>query len=211
MLKIVLAILVEAILISELVINLLGKKSLGDKIAGLVWSKAKFVLNKETNEMFVLKKEISRAIEDVDYSKGLEKVAEAIIDELSPLIIDRKISSVKAKFDKEKDLGFYRRSEDMIYINNLYIHFFLSEEGSIYEFNRVLDTCCHELRHAWQHDSGWDFEDYIVPEKNYIKYKWQKCEVDARLFSHFVVYFVMNSKMKEKMLRRILKAVLELV
>lgn len=205
MLKI-LFIVIEILLVSEFIVNLLGKKSLGDKIAGLVWSKVKFILNKETNEMFVLKKEISRAIEDVDYSKGLEKVAEAIIDELSPLIIDRKISSVKAKFDKEKDLGFYRRSEDMIYINNLYIHFFLSEEGSIYEFNELLKTCCHELRHAWQHDNGWDFSHYVTPEDDEEKYMFQRCEVDARVFSFYVVHFVMNSKMKEKLLRHVLRA-----
>lgn len=211
MLKI-LVVLLEIVLVSELVINLLGKKSLGDKVIGSLWKKATLRLNKETKEMLILKKKISIAIDNkfINYSEGLELVAKLIIDELSPLIISRNIASVKAKFDDEKELGFYRRCEDLIYINNLYTSLFLLEEGSIYNFNELLKTCCHELRHAWQHDNGWDFSHYVAAEDDEMKYLFQRCEVDARLFSSYVVHFVMNNKMKEKLLKRILKAILEL-
>lgn len=80
---------------------------------------------------------------------------------------------------------------------------------AIKNFNSVLNTICHELRHAWQHDKDFLMTYfYITPETNYKLYKMQPMEVDARAFAAYFVHYKLNNKRKEEILEHILASMM---
>ena len=186
------------------------EKSLLDKCLDCLVDKIVDSLNKETTEMKKLKKCIDLAMHKLVFSYGIEYneifnvIAHTLVWELQKPVLGREVSTVETRYVDACSRGEYDRDCDQIFINKLYLDRALSEKGSIKLFNQVLKTCCHEIRHAWQHDAGWDFSKYIQPEVSYLGYKWQRCEVDARLFAFLVVHCLMTNKKKERLLRKIL-------
>lgn len=193
------------------------EKDLLDKCLDYIIAKIVDSLNKETTEMKMLKKRIDLAMHKLVFSYGIEfdeifnVVVHTIVWELQKPVLNREISAVKTKYDDADLRGEYDRDCDQIFINKLYLDRALSEKGSIKLFNQVLKTCCHEMRHAWQHDAGWDFSKYIQPEKSYLGYKLQRCEMDARIFAFLFVHFKMTNKKKESILRAILNNIAFLI
>lgn len=193
------------------------EKSLLDKYLDYLVDKAVDSLNKETTEMRMLKKRIDLAMHKLVFSYGIEfdeifnVVVHTLIWELQKPVLDREISAVETKYVDACSRGEYNRDYDKVFINKLYLDKALSEKNSIKFFNQVLKTCCHEMRHAWQHDAGWDFSKYIQPEKSYLGYRWQRCEVDARFFAFLFVHFKMTDKEKEEILRAILNNIAFLI
>lgn len=186
------------------------EKGLLDKCLDCLVVKIVDSLNKETAEMETLKKRIDLTMHKLVFSYNIEfneifnVIIHTIIWEIQKPVLGREISAIETKYDDANLRGEYDRDYDRVFINKLYLDRALSEKGSIKLFNQVLRTCCHEMRHAWQHDAGWDFSKYIQPEKSYLGYRWQRCEVDARLFAFLVVHCLMTNKKKERLLRKIL-------
>lgn len=186
------------------------EKGLLDKCLDCLVDKIVDSLNKETTEMKKLKKCIDLAMHKLVFSYGIEYneifnvIAHTLVWEIQKPVLDREVSVIETKYDDANLRGEYDRDYDRVFINKLYLDKALSEKNSIKFFNQVLKTCCHEMRHAWQHDAGWDFSKYIQPETCYLRYKWQRCEVDARLFAFLVVHCLMTNKKKERLLRKIL-------
>ncbi len=87
--------------------------------------------------------------------------------------------------DDVGDFGYYKRSENAIYIN----------ECNINDNEETIDTISHEYRHVYQYerimklDNETDREylksmsNYIKPEDDYRGYKNQLVEVDAREYA----------------------------
>ena len=186
------------------------EKDLLDKCLDCLVDKIVDSLNKETAEMETLKKRIDLAMHklvfsyNIEYNEIFDVIIHTIVWEIQKPVLGREISAIETKYDDANLRGEYDRDCDQIFINKLYLDRALSEKGSIKLFNQVLKTCCHEMRHAWQHDAGWDFSKYIQPETCYLRYKWQRCEVDARLFAFLVVHCLITNKKKERLLRKIL-------
>lgn len=193
------------------------EKSLLDKCLDYLVDKAVDSLNKETAEMETLKKRIAKSMHKLVFSYGIEYneifnvIIHTIVWELQKPVLDREISAVETRYEDANLRGEYDRDSDRVFINKLYLDRSLSEKGSIKLFNQVLRTCCHEMRHAWQHDTGWDFSNYIQPEVSYLKYKLQRCEMDARIFAFIFVHFKMTNKEKEEILRAILNNIAFLI
>lgn len=193
------------------------EKGLLDKCLDCLVDKIVDSLNKETTEMKTLKKRIDLAMHELVFSYGIEYneifnvIIHTIVWEIQKPVLGRKISAVETRYEDANLRGEYDRDYDQIFINKLYLDRSLSEKGSIKLFNQVLRTCCHEMRHAWQHDHGWNFNNYIQPEKSYLGYRWQRCEVDARLYSSLFVHFKMTNKEKEEILRAILNNIAFLI
>lgn len=193
------------------------EKDLLDKAIDCLISKIAAHFNKETARMKELKENIDLTMtrlalrHGIEYSDIFNTIVNTIVWELEEPILGREVSKVKTKYDEDYRLGFYRRCEDMVFLNKLYIDKAILEKDSISLLNEVLNTCCHELRHAWQHDNGWNFKNYISSEKNYVKYKWQRCEIDARLYASFFVNFKMTKERKEDLLEAILENIWSLI
>lgn len=193
------------------------EKSIIDKCLDYLVDKVVVSLNKETAEMRTLKKRIDLAMHELVFSYGIEfdeifnVIVHTIVWELQKPVLGREISAVETRYEDACSRGEYDRSHDRIFFNKLYLDKALTEKGSTKFFNQVLRTCCHEMRHAWQHDAGWDFSKYIQPETNYFKYKLQRCEVDARFFAFLFVHFKMTDKKKESILRAILNNIAFLI
>lgn len=193
------------------------EKSLLDKCLDCLVDKIVDSLNKETAEMRILKKRIDKSMHELVFSYNIEfdeifnVIVHTLIWELQKPVLGREVSAVETKYEDACSRGEYNRDYDKVFINKLYLDKALSEKNSIKFFNQVLRTCCHEMRHAWQHDAGWDFSKYIQPEKSYLGYKLQRCEVDARWFAFLFVHFVMTNKKKEEILRAILNNIAFLI
>ena len=193
------------------------EKSLLDKCLDCLVDKIVDSLNKETAEMRILKKRIDKSMHELVFSYNIEfdeifnVIVHTLICELQKPVLGREVSAVETKYEDACSRGEYNRDYDKVFINKLYLDKALSEKNSIKFFNQVLRTCCHEMRHAWQHDAGWDFSKYIQPEKSYLGYKLQRCEVDARWFAFLFVHFVMTNKKKEEILRAILNNIAFLI
>lgn len=193
------------------------EKGLLDKCLDCLVDKIVDSLNKETAEMETLKKRIDLAMHELVFSYNVEfdeifnVIIHTIIWEIQKPVLGREVSVIETKYDDADLRGEYDRDSDRVFVNKLYLDKALSEKGSIKLFNQVLKTCCHEMRHAWQHDAGWDFSKYIQPEKSYLGYKLQRCEVDARFFAFLFVHFKMTNKKKETILRAILNNIAFLI
>ena len=193
------------------------EKSLLDKCLDCLVDKIVDSLNKETAEMRILKKRIDKSMHELVFSYNIEfdeifnVIVHTLIWELQKPVLGREVSAVETKYEDACSRGEYNRDYDKVFINKLYLDKALSEKNSIKFFNQVLRTCCHEMRHAWQHDAGWDFSKYIQPEKSYLGYKLQRCEVDARFFAFLFVHFKMTDKKKEEILRAILNNIAFLI
>ena len=71
-----------------------------------------------------------------------------------------------------------------------------------FEFERMMEIICHELRHKFQYDTGMFSPDdeYITPEQGYEAYRSQPIEADAFEFGEY-----MRSVLAEVMLQSLEK------
>ena len=93
--------------------------------------------------------------------------------------------------DKLGDYGGYAASENIIYIN----------KSNLEDATEVVDTIAHESRHCWQYEMAEkypnspdgkrfaeNFKEYIKPQDDYIAYRNQPVEVDAREYASKIIY-----------------------
>lgn len=194
-----------------------GKRTPSDKILDMIKEKLRNSLNKESEKTRQLRDDINRIVYDIVLVRNIVRlddvctiIAHTIVWELQKPILGRRIKTVESKEAEEHNGGYYDKKDDKVFVNKYLIMKAVEEEDTTIYWNKLLKTCCHEMRHAWQFDKGWDFSKYIQPEVNFFKYKWQRCEADARLFAFLVVHCLMTNKKKERLLRIILKNISKL-
>lgn len=161
-----------------------------------------YFINKETEEIKALKKAISSEL-DKSKNKGFMEHAlvSTMVNALAEDIIGRQISIV-TKLEKAKDgyitNGWYSPSQDLIWINSYGIYKAISQHNSASNYNKLLKVMCHELRHAWQYDNNkYLVKDYIASEDNFVEYRQQRNEVDARRFALLKVLTMSNERKAE--------------
>lgn len=172
-----------------------------DEISKLMCKKVSARLQKENIGIMTLKQLIRAEIIKFDSKEeAMQEVAISIVTTLAKDVIGRKISTIAYGKD-ECSLGSYNYVDDYVYINSFYIDRAIRQKRSVSDLNILLDTICHELRHAWQNDNSiYNNEKYISSSINYAAYRKQPCEKDARRYAHMKVY-TMSNKKREKILK----------
>lgn len=172
-----------------------------DEISKLMCKKVSARLQKENISIMTLKQLIRAEIIKFDSKEeAMQEVAISIVTTLAKDVIGRKISTIAYGKD-ECSLGSYNYVDDYVYINSFYIDRAIRQKRSVSDLNILLDTICHELRHAWQNDNSiYNNEKYISSSINYAAYRKQPCEKDARRYAHMKVY-TMSNKKREKILK----------
>ena len=172
-----------------------------DEISKLMCKKVSARLQKENIGIMTLKQLIRAEIIKFDSKEeAMQEVAISIVTTLAKDVIGRKISTIAYGKD-ECSLGSYNYVDDYVYINSFYIDRAIRQKRSVSDLNILLDTICHELRHAWQNDNSiYNNEKYISSSINYAAYRKQPCEKDARRYAHMKVYTMSNEK-REKILK----------
>lgn len=172
-----------------------------DEISKLMCKKVSARLQKENIGIMTLKQSIRAEIIKFDSKEeAMQEVAISIVTTLAKDVIGRKISTIAYGKD-ECSLGSYNYVDDYVYINSFYIDRAIRQKRSVSDLNILLDTICHELRHAWQNDNSiYNNEKYISSSINYAAYRKQPCEKDARRYAHMKVY-TMSNKKREKILK----------
>lgn len=174
-----------------------------DEISKLMCKKVSARLQKENIGIMTLKQLIRAEIIKFDSKEeAMQEVAISIVTTLAKDVIGRKISTIAYGKD-ECSLGSYNYVDDYVYINSFYIDRAIRQKRSVSDLNILLDTICHELRHAWQNDNSiYNNEKYISSSINYAAYRKQPCEKDARRYAHMKVY-TMSNKKREKILKEV--------
>ena len=165
-----------------------------------------YFINKETEEIKALKKAISSEL-DKSKNKGFMEhtLVSTMVNALAEDIIGRQISVV-TKLEKAKDgyitNGWYSPSQDLICINSYGIYKAMNQRNSASNYNKLLKVMCHELRHAWQYDNNkYLVKDYVASEDNFVEYRQQRNEVDARRFALLKVLTISNERKAEILTR----------
>lgn len=172
-----------------------------DEISRLIYKKISAKLQKESIGVMTMKQLIRFEMIKFDSKEeAMQEVAISIVTTLAKDVIGRKISTIAYGKD-ECSLGSYNYVDDYVYINSFYIDRAIRQKRSVSDLNTLLDTICHELRHAWQNDNNvYDNNEYINSFVDYAAYRKQPCEKDARYFAHKKVY-TMSNKEREKILK----------
>lgn len=172
-----------------------------DEISRLIYKKVSARLQKESIGVMTMKQLIRAEIIKFDSKEeAMQEVAISIVTTLAKDIIGRSIATIAYGKD-ECSLGSYNYVDDYVYVNSFYIDKAMRQKRSISDLNTLLDTICHELRHAWQNDNSiYDNNEYINSFIDYAAYRKQPCEKDARYFAHIKVY-TMSNKERERILK----------
>lgn len=172
-----------------------------DEIIKLICKKVSARLQKENIGIMTLKQLIRAEIIKFDSKEeAMQEVAISIVTTLAKDIIGRNIATIAYGKD-ECSLGSYNYVDDYVYVNSFYIDRAIRQKRSVSDLNILLDTICHELRHAWQNDNSiYNNEKYISSSINYAAYRKQPCEKDARRYAHMRVYSMTN-KERERILK----------
>lgn len=172
-----------------------------DEISRLICKKVSARLQKESIGVTTLKQLIRAEMRKInDNEEAMQEVAISIVTTLAKDIIGRDMATIAYGKD-ECSLGSYNYVDDYVYINSFYIDRAIRQKRSVSDLNILLDTICHELRHAWQNDNSiYNNEKYISSSINYAAYRKQPCEKDARRYAHMKVY-TMSNKKREKILK----------
>lgn len=172
-----------------------------DEISKLMCKKVSARLQKENIGIMTLKQLIRAEIIKFDSKEeAMQEVAISIVTTLAKDVIGRKISTIAYGKD-ECSLGSYNYVDDYVYINSFYIDRAIRQKRSVSDLNILLDTICHELRHAWQNDNSiYNNDEYISSFIDYAAYRKQPCEKDARRYAHMKVYTMAN-KERERILK----------
>ena len=174
-----------------------------DEISRLICKKVSARLQKESIGVTTLKQLIRAEMRKInDNEEAMQEVAISIVTTLAKDIIGRDMATIAYGKD-ECSLGSYNYVDDYVYINSFYVDRAIRQKRSISDLNTLLDTICHELRHAWQNDNNvYDNNEYINSFVDYAAYRKQPCEKDARRYAHMKVY-TMNNKEREKILKEV--------
>jgi hypothetical protein len=174
-----------------------------DEISRLICKKVSARLQKESIGVTTLKQLIRAEMRKInDNEEAMQEVAISIVTTLAKDIIGRDMATIAYGKD-ECSLGSYNYVDDYVYINSFYVDRAIRQKRSISDLNTLLDTICHELRHAWQNDNNvYDNNEYISSFVDYAAYRKQPCEKDARRYAHMKVY-TMNNKEREKILKEV--------
>lgn len=172
-----------------------------DEISRLICKKVSARLQKESIGVMTMKQLIRIEMRKFDSKEeAMQEVAISIVTTLAKGIIGRNIPTIAYGKD-ECSLGSYNYVEDYIYVNSFYIDRAIRQKRSVSDLNILLDTICHELRHAWQNDNSiYNNDEYISSFIDYAAYRKQPCEKDARRYAHVKVYTMAN-KEREKILK----------
>ena len=172
-----------------------------DEISRLICKKVSARLQKESIGVTTLKQLIRAEMRKInDNEEAMQEVAISIVTTLAKDIIGRDMATIAYGKD-ECSLGSYNYVDDYVYINSFYIDRAIRQKRSVSDLNTLLDTICHELRHAWQNDNNvYDNNEYINSFVDYAAYRKHPCEKDARYFAHKKVY-TMSNKEREKILK----------
>jgi hypothetical protein len=172
-----------------------------DEISRLICKKVSARLQKESIGVMTMKQLIRVEMRKFDSKEeAMQEVAISIVTTLAKGIIGRNIPTIAYGKD-ECSLGSYNYVEDYIYVNSFYIDRAIRQKRSVSDLNILLDTICHELRHAWQNDNSiYNNDEYISSFIDYAAYRKQPCEKDARRYAHVKVYTMAN-KEREKILK----------
>lgn len=172
-----------------------------DEISRLIYKKISARLQKENIGIMTLKQLIrAEIIKFGNKEEAMQEIATSIVTTLAKDIIGRNIATIAYGKD-ECSLGSYNYVDDYVYVNSFYIDKAMRQKRSISDLNILLDTICHELRHAWQNDNSiYDNNEYINSFIDYAAYRKQPCEKDARRYAHMKVY-TMSNKKREKILK----------
>lgn len=174
-----------------------------DEISKLICKKVFARLQKESIGIMTLKQLIRAEMRKInDNEEAMQEVAISIVTTLAKDIIGRDMATIAYGKD-ECSLGSYNYVDDYVYINSFYVDRAIRQKRSVSDLNILLDTICHELRHAWQNDNNvYDNNEYINSFVDYAAYRKQPCEKDARRYAHMKVY-TMNNKEREKILKEV--------
>lgn len=174
-----------------------------DEISRLICKKVSARLQKESIGVTTLKQLIRAEMRKInDNEEAMQEVAISIVTTLAKDIIGRDMATIAYGKD-ECSLGSYNYVDDYVYINSFYVDRAIRQKRSVSDLNILLDTICHELRHAWQNDNNvYDNNEYINSFVDYAAYRKQPCEKDARRYAHMKVY-TMNNKEREKILKEV--------
>lgn len=174
-----------------------------DEISRLICKKVSAKLQKESIGVMTMKQLIRAEMRKInDNEEAMQEVAISIVTTLAKDIIGRDMATIAYGKD-ECSLGSYNYVDDYVYINSFYVDRAIRQKRSISDLNTLLDTICHELRHAWQNDNNvYDNNEYISSFVDYAAYRKQPCEKDARRYAHMKVY-TMNNKEREKILKEV--------
>lgn len=172
-----------------------------DEISKLICKKVFARLQKESIGVMTMKQLIRAEMIKFDSKEeAMQEVAISIVATLAKDIIGRNIAAIAYGKD-ECSLGSYNYVDDYVYINSFYIDRAIRQKRSVSDLNTLLDTICHELRHAWQNDNNvYDNNKYINSFVDYAAYRKQPCEKDARRYAHMRVY-MMSNKERERILK----------
>ena len=172
-----------------------------DEISRLICKKVSARLQKESIGVTTLKQLIRAEMRKInDNEEAMQEVAISIVTTLAKDIIGRDMATIAYGKD-ECSLGSYNYVDDYVYINSFYIDRAIRQKRSVSDLNTLLDTICHELRHAWQNDNNvYDNNEYINSFVDYAAYRKQPCEKDARRYAHMRVYSMTN-KERERILK----------
>lgn len=174
-----------------------------DEISRLIYKKISAKLQKESIGVMTMKQLIRAEMRKInDNEEAMQEVAISIVTTLAKDIIGRDMATIAYGKD-ECSLGSYNYVDDYVYVNSFYIDRAMKQKRSVSDLNTLLDTICHELRHAWQNDNNvYDNNEYINSFVDYAAYRKQPCEKDARRYAHMKVY-TMNNKEREKILKEV--------
>lgn len=174
-----------------------------DEISRLICKKVSAKLQKESIGVMTMKQLIRAEMRKInDNEEAMQEVAISIVTTLAKDIIGRGMATIAYGKD-ECSLGSYNYVDDYVYINSFYVDRAIRQKRSVSDLNTLLDTICHELRHAWQNDNNvYDNNEYISSFVDYAAYRKQPCEKDARRYAHMKVY-TMNNKEREKILKEV--------
>lgn len=172
-----------------------------DEISKLMCKKVSARLQKESIGVMTMKQLIRVEMRKFDSKEeAMQEVAISIVTTLAKDIIGRNIPTIAYGKD-QCSLGSYNYVDDYVYVNSFYIDRAIRQKRSVSDLNILLDTICHELRHAWQNDNSiYNNDEYINSLVDYAAYRKQPCEKDARYFAHIKVYTMAN-KEREKILK----------
>lgn len=177
------------------------------EILHLISKKIRKVFHRETKTMKDLKHSIRAEINKLAKIEGrqfaLFIASSAINSRFAREIVGRPVRYM-TNIDHIYNLGSYNFIDDIVTINSHYVYKAFYQKASISDLDILLDDIAHELRHAWQYDTGnYQKEPYISGDFDYEAYRAQPCEVDARRYAWFKVFF-MSNKTKESILREVL-------
>lgn len=172
-----------------------------DEISRLIYKKISARLQKESIGVMTMKQLIRAEMRKInDNEEAMQEVAISIVTTLAKDIIGRDMATIAYGKD-ECSLGSYNYVDDYVYVNSFYIDRAIRQKRSVSDLNILLDTICHELRHAWQNDNSiYNNDEYISSFIDYAAYRKQPCEKDARRYAHVKVYTMAN-KERERILK----------